>query len=106
MKILFCTSECSPFFKTGGLGDVAGSLPKALKKEGVDVRVILPFSSKISDEFKYQAEDVCSFTVGVGWRTQYCGIKHLYHDSIDYYFVDNQYYFDRPNIYGDYDDGE
>ena len=106
MRVLFCTAECSPFFKTGGLGDVAGALPKELKRNGVDVRVVLPFFSKISQEFKDQCQDIVNFTVEVGWRKQYCGIKYLNHEGIDYYFIDNLYYFDRPNIYGDYDDGE
>ncbi len=106
MKVLFCTSEASPFYKTGGLGDVAGALPKELKSQGVDVRVVLPFFSKISEEFKNQCEDIYQFVVNVGWRKQYCGIKYLRLDSIDYYFIDNEYYFNRPNIYGDYDDGE
>ncbi|MDT2848405.1 glycogen synthase GlgA [Vagococcus carniphilus] len=106
MKVLFCTSEASPFFKTGGLGDVAGALPKELKRQGIDVRVVLPYFSKISEEFKNQCEDIYQFTVNVGWRKQYCGIKYLHHDSIEYYFIDNEYYFNRANIYGDYDDGE
>ena len=106
MNVLFCTAECSPFFKTGGLGDVAGALPKELKKQGVDVRVVLPFSSKISYELRQQCEEIYVFTVNVGWRQQYCGIKYLHLNDIDYYFIDNEYYFNRPNIYGDYDDGE
>lgn len=106
MNVLFCTAECSPFYKTGGLGDVSGALPKELKKNGVDIRVVLPFSSKISDEYKSQCEEIYVFTVDVGWRRQYCGIKYLNLDGIDYYFIDNEYYFKRPNIYGDYDDGE
>ena len=106
MKVLFCTAECSPFYKTGGLGDVAGALPKELKQHGVDVRVVLPFSSMISEDLRQQCEDIYYFTVNVGWRQQYCGIKYLHYNSIDYYFIDNEYYFKRPNIYGDYDDGE
>lgn len=106
MNVLFCTAECSPFYKTGGLGDVSGALPKELKKNAVDIRVVLPFSSKISDEYKSQCEEIYVFTVDVGWRRQYCGIKYLNLDGIDYYFIDNEYYFKRPNIYGDYDDGE
>lgn len=106
MNVLFCAAECSPFFKTGGLGDVAGALPKELKKKGIDVRVVLPYSAKIAPDFKGMCSDLTHFTVNVGWRQQYCGIKHLLHESIDYYFIDNEYYFNRPNIYGDYDDGE
>lgn len=106
MKVLFCTAECSPFYKTGGLGDVAGALPKELKTSGVDVRVVLPFSSKIDPELREACEDIYYFTVNVGWRQQYCGIKYFKNENIKYYFIDNEYYFNRPNIYGDYDDGE
>lgn len=106
MKVLFCTSECHPFFKTGGLGDVSSALPKELKKKNMDVRVVVPYFSKIPYELKEQCRDIYHFTVDVGWRKQYCGIKHLKYNSIDYYFIDNEYYFNRPNIYGDYDDGE
>lgn len=107
MKLLFAASECAPFFKTGGLGDVMGSLPKELAKEGNDVRVVLPyFVQKLDDETNEELEDVCSFTVKVGWRNQHCGIKQLVRDNVTYYFVDNLFYFDRENLYDYGDDSE
>ncbi|MGM0166405.1 starch synthase [Enterococcus sp. AZ135] len=106
MKTLFVAAECAPFFKTGGLGDVAGALPKALKEKGTDVKVVLPYFTKMSDRYKEQLEDLFSYDVYVGWRKQYCGVKHLKMNGIDYYFLDNLYYFNRPELYGYYDDGE
>lgn len=106
MKILFVASEAAPFLKTGGLADVAHSLPKALKKAGTDIRVIIPKYGKISDEFKEQMDHIAEFTVPVGWRNQYCGLDHLKYDGIDFYFMDNEYYFKRNEPYGHYDDGE
>lgn len=105
MKVLFASAECAPFFKTGGLGDVAGALPKALAT-GAEVSVVLPYISQIPDVYRNQCEDICDFTVAVGWRQQYCGIKRLIIDEVTYYFIDNHYYFERPNLYGYYDDGE
>ncbi|MBU3190344.1 glycogen synthase GlgA [Clostridium bowmanii] len=106
MKILFVASEAYPFIKTGGLGDVAYALPKALRKMGIDARVIIPKYSGIPLSFRNCMETVASFTVPVGWRSQYCGLQHLTYDEIPYYFIDNEYYFERPEIYGCYDDGE
>jgi len=106
MKVLFVASEAYPFIKTGGLGDVAYALPKALRKMGIDARVIIPKYSGIPLSFRNCMESVASFTVPVGWRNQYCGLQHLTYEGIPYYFVDNQYYFERPEIYGCYDDGE
>ncbi|MHC5268001.1 glycogen synthase GlgA [Enterococcus sp. LJL98] len=106
MKLLFTAFECAPFFKTGGLGDVAGALPKALAKKGIETLVVLPYFTKMADHYKRQCEDVLSFTVSVGWRQQYCGVKRLEQEGVTYYFLDNLYYFDRENLYGDYDDGE
>ncbi|GCF95421.1 glycogen synthase [Enterococcus florum] len=106
MKVLFAAAECAPFFKTGGLGDVAGALPKSLKKNGVEVRVVLPYFPKMAAQYKDQIKDLFHFDVYVGWRKQYCGIKYLKHQGIEYYFIDNLYYFDRPELYGYYDDGE
>ncbi|MFL2133582.1 glycogen synthase GlgA [Desemzia sp. FAM 24101] len=106
MKVLFAAAECAPFYKTGGLGDVAGALPKELKKKGIDIRVVLPFYTSLPQQYKDQLEDVCQFEVKVGWRSQFCGIKQLVKDEVTYYFVDNLYYFDRPGIYGFDDDGE
>ena len=106
MKVLFVASEAYPFIKTGELGDVAYALPKALRKIGIDVRVIIPKYSGIPLLFKNCMENIAKFTVSVGWRNQYCGLEYLTYDEIPYYFVDNQYYFKRPEIYGYYDDGE
>ncbi|MHC1685462.1 MAG: glycogen synthase GlgA [Clostridiaceae bacterium] len=106
MKVLFIASECHPFIKTGGLGDVAYALPKALRKLGIDVRVILPKYSMIDDYFKNQMRHIASFGVQVGWREQYCGLQYLEFDGIPFYFVDNEYYFKRGDTYGFYDDGE
>ena len=107
MKLLFAASECAPFFKTGGLGDVMGALPKELSENGHDVRVVLPYySQKLDEATKKQLEHVTDFTVEVGWRHQYCGIKKLVKESVTYYFVDNLFYFDRPNLYDYGDDGE
>lgn len=104
MNLLFVASECTPFFKSGGLGDVLGALPKELAKQGHEVRVIIPyFVQLIPNEYKEQMEDVTNFTVEVGWRKQYCGIKELKQNGVTYYFIDNLYYFDRPTLYG-YDD--
>lgn len=106
MKVLFAVSECGPFAKSGGLADVAGSLPKELKSLGTDVRVILPKYGTISGNFKKDMKKVKEFTVPVGWRNQYCGIEELTFRGVTYYFVDNEYYFKRDGLYGYYDDGE
>lgn len=106
MRTLFVAAECAPFFKTGGLGDVAGALPKALKEKGTEIKVVLPYFTKIADQYKKQIQDLFSYEVNVGWRKQYCGVKYLSLKGIDYYFLDNLYYFDRPDLYGYYDDGE
>jgi starch synthase len=106
MKILFVASEAHPFIKTGGLGDVAYALPKALKKLGLDVRVIIPKYSDIKEEFKTQMHTLATFNVPVGWRNQYGGLQYLEYDGIPFYFIDNEYYFKRPGSYGFYDDGE
>lgn len=104
--ILFAAAEAAPFIKTGGLADVIGSLPKELVKQGADIRVILPKYEGIPEVWKDQMEPLCYFDVPVGWRQQYCGISSLQKDGVTYYFVDNEYYFKRSNIYGHYDDAE
>lgn len=106
MKILFVTSECYPFLKTGGLADVSHALPKALKKEGLEVKVIMPNYGTIDEKFRNEMTNVASLSVNVGWRDQYLGIKHLNYEDIDYYFIDNMYYFFREKPYGYHDDGE
>lgn len=106
MKLLYTAAECAPFFKTGGLGDVAGALPKELTKKGIDTVVVLPYYSKMPPQYKEQCEDVLNFTIYVGWREQYCGVKKLVLNGVTYYFIDNMYYFDRDGIYGYFDDGE
>jgi starch synthase len=106
LKVLFVASEAAPFAKTGGLGDVIGSLPKALKKQGLDVRVIIPKYSAIAGEFAAQMVERAVLTVPVGWRRQYCGVFELEYQGITWYFVDNEYYFKRDGLYGHYDEAE
>lgn len=106
MKVLFVVSECVPFVKTGGLADVAGALPKELKKLGTDVRVMLPKYGLIPQHMRQKMKKIAELVVRVGWRRQYCGIEQLEHEGITYYFVDNEYYFKRDSLYGHYDDGE
>lgn len=103
-KILFVATECNPFWATGGLGDVVGSLPRALRNLGVDIRVFLPLFEYGIDKAKLNKIGVIN--VPVSWRNQYCGIFTLEKDGITYYFVENEYYFKRHTIYGQYDDGE
>lgn len=106
MNILFVVSECVPFIKSGGLADVAGALPKELKKLGSEVRVMMPKYGTISEQYKDKMEKVCELNVQLSWRNQYCGIETLEHEGIIYYFIDNEYYFKRDTMYGHYDDGE
>lgn len=106
MKVLFAVSECVPFVKTGGLADVAGALPKELKRLGTDIRVMMPKYGLIPQTIREKMEKVTEFTVQIGWRNQYCGIETLIYDDVIYYFIDNEYYFKRDSLYGHYDDGE
>ena len=106
LKVLLVTSEAVPFAKTGGLADVAGSLPKALEEKDVDERVIMPLYGSIPDNLKQKIEYMAYTFVKVGWRNQYCGIKTAAVDGIKYYFIDNEYYFKRDNLYGYFDDAE
>ena len=104
MKILFAASECVPFVKTGGLADVMGALPKALAREGADVRVILPLYRAIDTGVRETLEHVLYFYINLGWRRQYVGIEKLERDGVTYYFVDNEQYFGRDYIYGSGED--
>lgn len=106
LNVLFAAFECTPFLKTGGLGDVAGALPAALKKEDVDVRVILPLLSQIPAEYKSEMKYIENYYIPLGWRDQYCGLFTMEKGGVTYYFLDNEYYFKRASIYGEYDDGE
>ena len=106
LKVLFTAFECAPFLKTGGLGDVAGALPGALESEDVDVRVILPLLSQIPQVYRDQMDYVENYYINLGWRDQYCGLFTMEKDGVRYYFLDNEYYFRRAGIYGEYDDGE
>ncbi|MCY6483869.1 glycogen synthase GlgA [Clostridium aestuarii] len=106
MKILYAASEAYPFIKTGGLADVSYALPKALRKLGIDIRIILPKYGNISSNFKNKMKNMNSYNVPVGWRNQYCGLQYLEYEGIPFYFIDNEYYFKRTEAYGFYDDGE
>lgn len=107
-KLLFVGSEATPFASTGGLGDVLGSLPAALKRDDptLDVRVVIPMYAQITEKYKPLMEQVCEFNVSLSWRQQYCGIWKFVKDDVTYYFIDNEYYFKRPSLYGSFDDGE
>ena len=106
MQIVFASAECAPFVKTGGLGDVAGSLPAALVRAGAEVIVMVPKYATIRDEYKAQMEHFADFYVSLGWRNEYCGLEKLEHDGVTYMFVDNERYFARDYPYGFFDDGE
>lgn len=105
-RILFVGSEALPFAATGGLGDVLGSLPAALAAGGADVRVVMPLYSSIPAEWRQQMHQEAVTTVRLAWRWQYCGVLSLQKDGVTWYFIDNEYYFRRPALYGQYDDGE
>ena len=106
MKILYATSEAYPYAMSGGLADVAGALPKALRRRLVGCRVVMPLYSGIPEELKAEMKFITSITVPVSWRRQYCGIFEAKHDGVIYYLIDNQYYFKREGLYGHYDDAE
>ena len=106
MKVLFAASEAAPFIKTGGLADVAGSLPKALVAEGADVRVVMPKFEQIPESYKLEMEHLCDGYIPVAWRKKYIGIDKLVKDGVTYYFIDNEEYFNRESYYGYPDDAE
>ncbi len=106
MKVLFCTSEARPFAASGGLADVASSLPKALRTRLVGCRVVMPLYDSVPKELREGMHFVTSISVPVAWRRQYCGIYEAKHDGVTYYLLDNQYYFKRGRLYGHYDDAE
>jgi len=106
MRILFVASEAGPFAKSGGLGDVAGALPKELAKKGAEVRVVLPKYKNINWEMKDKIGFNKWFTVKVGWRERFCGVWECFYNGVTYYLLDNEYYFNRDNFYGYYDDAE
>ena len=106
-KLLFVGAEAMPFAATGGLGDVMGSLPAALAATGkLDVRVVMPLYGNVSPAWRKKMKEECITDVWLSWRRQYCGIYSLVKDGVTYYFIDNEYYFNRPTLYGEYDDGE
>ncbi len=109
MKLLFVGAEALPFASTGGLADVLGSLPAALKrekKEELDIRVVLPLYQTVAEKYREMLKKECEFYVQLAWRSQYCGVFSCQRDGVTYYFIDNQYYFSRGNLYGNFDDGE
>lgn len=106
MQIVFASAECAPFVKTGGLGDVAGSLPAALVRAGAEVIVMVPKYATIKDEYKAQMKHFSDFYVSLGWRNEYCGLEKLERDGVTYMFIDNERYFARDYPYGFFDDGE
>jgi starch synthase len=106
MNVLFVASEAVPFSKTGGLADVAFALPKALRKEKVDARVMISKTFDLPEELQTREKHLNHFYVDVGWRRQYAGLSEIEHDGVPYYFIDNEYYFKRDGLYGHYDDGE
>ena len=99
MKVLFATSECAPFIKTGGLGDVVGSLPQTLREKGVDARVILPLYKSIPQKFKDEMRYIDNIYIDIAWRRQYCGVFELEFNNCIYYFIDNKFYFDGDKPY-------
>ena len=106
MKILYATSEAVPFCKTGGLADVAGSLPPALAQQGAEVAVVLPLYRRVRERFGGELKFECYDFVNLAWRHSYCGLFSLERDGVTWYFLDNEQYFDRPDLYGYMDDGE
>ena len=106
MNVLFVVSECMPFASTGGLAEVAGSLPKELKKLGINIKVIMPLYKRIIKDFNNDLVFVGETNIKLSWRKQYCGLYMALRDDVEYYFIDNKYYFDRDELYSHYDDSE
>ncbi|MCI8496995.1 MAG: glycogen synthase GlgA [Clostridiales bacterium] len=106
MKVLYVTSEALPFAASGGLGDVAGSLPQAIRARLVGCRIVMPLYEDIPQELRDQMQFITSLSVPVSWRRQYCGVFEARYNGVVYYLLDNQYYFKRPGLYGHYDDAE
>ena len=108
-KILYAASEALPYVSTGGLADVIGSLPKAVRRElgdESDIRVVIPLYPAIRKKFSEQIELIREINVKLSWRNQYCGIWQTVSEGVIFYFIDNEYYFNRPSLYGSFDDGE
>ena len=106
MKILYVTSEAVPFCKTGGLADVAGSLPPALAEQGAEVAVVLPLYDRVRAKYGDKLNFLCYDYVDLAWRHSYCGLFSLEQDGVTWYFLDNEQYFNRGDLYGQMDDGE
>ena len=106
MKVLYAVSEARPFAASGGLADVAGSLPRALRKRLVGCRVVMPLYASVPEELRQNMKFITHISVPVSWRSQYCGIFEARHGGVIYYLLDNQYYFKRDNYYSYYDDAE
>ena len=106
MKVLYCTSEARPFAATGGLADVAGSLPQALRARLIGCRVVMPLYEEIPQNLRDNMKFITSLSVPVAWRRQYCGVFEARSGGVIYYLIDNQYYFKRKGLYGHYDDAE
>jgi len=106
MKVLYVTSECAPFVKTGGLADVLGALPQAVAAKRVSVRVVMPLYGSISEQWRAEMKFIKYVYISLAWRNLYCGLFELKKDGVVYYFLDNEYYFKRQDIYGHFDDGE
>ena len=106
MNILYASSEALPFIASGGLADVAGSLPAAIVNAGHDCRVVMPLYKSIRPELRQTMTFITNFTVDVAWRKQYCGVFTAVANGVTYYLLDNEYYFGRDGLYGFYDDAE
>ncbi|MBO6162428.1 MAG: glycogen synthase GlgA [Eubacterium sp.] len=100
-KVLYVASECVPFIKTGGLADVVGTLPKKFNREEYDVRIVIPKYMCLPDKYKNNMKYITHFHMDIGWKQQYVGVMYLEYEGVPVYFIDNEYYFNGFNIYGD-----